>query len=280
MFSDHFYNQRTRMSVAVFGAMFNNLYIIRTSGNKVLSQMKVPLSYAPKRKFLERISEMNAAGDRDIENQLAIKLPRMSFEITAIAYDPQRQLPKTNYYRKPHVDNDKKSGKFHVSTPYTITFELNIYGKQHDDCLQVVEQIIPYFNPQYTVNVKPIDDYPEIVEDVPVILSSVTFSDNFEGALEDRRTIIYTLGFEMKISYFGPKPPESGVIENIDVDFFNDWPSDFSPPQDPEYLETIRIGTDPSPVSEDSDYTVVTDIINEHSPDSDFVNPDIPHPYK
>ena len=94
MFGKYFYNQRVRMSVAVFGSMFNDLYIIRKEGKKVVSQMKVPLAYAPQRKFLQRIAEMNAAGDRDVENQLAIKLPRMSFEIISMAYDPQRQLPK------------------------------------------------------------------------------------------------------------------------------------------------------------------------------------------
>ena len=90
MFGKYFYNQRVRMSVSVFGAMFDDLYIIRKEGNNVVTQLKVPLAYAPQRKFLQRIAEMNASGNRDVENQLAIKLPRMSFEVANIAYDPQR----------------------------------------------------------------------------------------------------------------------------------------------------------------------------------------------
>ena len=121
----HFYHERVRKSVAIFGAMFNNIYVVRTTKAKskereTLSQMKVPLAYGPQRKFLERISEMFDGEDE--ERQLAIKLPRMSFEITAIAYYPQRQLPKMNYFHKKHVDNDTAGAKFQVSTPYIISF--------------------------------------------------------------------------------------------------------------------------------------------------------------
>jgi hypothetical protein len=253
----HFYHERVRKSVAIFGAMFNNIYVVRTTKAKskereTLSQMKVPLAYGPQRKFLERISEM-FDGEEE-ERQLAIKLPRMSFEITAIAYDPQRQLPKMNYFHKKHVDNDTAGAKFQVSTPYIISFELNIYAKQQDDALQIVEQILPYFSPQYTVPVKPIEDYPDIVEDVPVILTSVSFSDDYEGPIENRRTIVYTLSFEMKISFFGPKPDEGAIINRIDVDFWH---------MDPEYyLETLRVETEPRPVSPDSDYNVNIDVID------------------
>ena len=266
MFGKYFYNQRVRMSVSVFGAMFNDLYIIRKEKNDVVTQLKVPLAYAPQRKFLQRIAEMNAAGNRDVENQLAIKLPRMSFEVANIAYDPQRQLPKTNYFTRVGVDDDRGNAKFYTSVPYIISFELSIYAKHHDDALQVVEQILPYFNPQYTVNVKPMEDYPSIVEEVPVILTGVTFTDNFEGNLEDRRTIIYNLTFDMKMSFYGPKPTAAKIITQIDVDFFDTWVGE-------QYLETLRVKTDPRPVSPDSDYTVVVDVI-----DSDGSNP-LPHPH-
>ena len=233
--NDHFYHERVRKSVAIFGSIFNDAYVVRRSGDKVVSQGKVPIAYAPKRKFLERISEMYQAGDRNIENQTAIKLPRMSFEITSWQYDSQRQLPKTNTIKCSGDDPSAgRAYKVYSPTPYIITFELNIYGKQHDDCLQVVEQIIPYFNPQYTVSVKPLPGLSDIVEDVPIILESVSFSDNYEGTLEDRRTIIYTLSFNQKLNFWGPicKTPRK-VIETIDVDFFNDWPTSFHPPQDP-----------------------------------------------
>ena len=266
MFGKYFYNQRVRMSVSVFGAMFDDLYIIRKQGNDVVTQLKVPLAYAPQRKYLQRIADMNASGNRDVENQLAIKLPRMSFEISNIAYDPQRQLPKTNYFMRTGADDDKGKAKFYTSVPYIISFELSIYAKHHDDALQVVEQILPYFNPQYTVNVKPMEDYPSIVEDVPVILTGVTFTDNFEGNLEDRRTIIYNLTFDMKMSFYGPKPDAAKIITRIDVDYFNNTVGD-------EYLETLRVETNPRPVSPDSDYTVVVKVL-----DSDGSNT-LPHPH-
>lgn len=287
MFVDHFYHERVRKSVAVFGSLFNELYVIRRSGSKVLSQMRVPIAYAPSRKFLERIADMNMAGDRDIENQTAIRLPRMSFEITNMQYDPARQLPKTNTIKCQGDDKEAgKAYKIYAPTPYIVNFELNIYGKQHDDCLQVVEQILPFFNPQYTVSMKPLVGLSDIVEDVPVILQSTTFTDNFEGALEDRRIIIYTLSFDMKINFWGPVcSRKSAVIETIDVDFFDDWPYAFTPKQEPNHLETSRVEAKQNPppyhpIDRDSDYYIETDIINEHSPDSDFVDPhEVPHDY-
>ena len=257
MFGTHFYNERVRRSVAIFGAMFNNLYIIRKKGTDVYDQMKVPLAYAPQRKFLERINEMNNGEEN--ERQLAIKLPRMSFEITNIQYDPNRQLPKMNSFCKPGTESSKGQ-KFFTATPYIITFELSIYAKQHDDALQVVEQIVPYFAPQYTLSVKPVDDV-DIVEDVPVILQSVTFTDDFEGAMEARRTIIYTLSFDMKVAFYGPKAPEGELITRIDMDLYN---MDVNAADSDQYLETVKVFVD-------SDNTITHDII-----DSDTY---VPHDY-
>lgn len=297
MFGTHFYHERVRKSVAIFGSLYNDLYIVRRQGNKVVGQMKVPIAYAPKRKFLERISEMQQAGNRDIENQTAIKLPRMSFEIVNMQYDAQRQLPKTNTIKCRGDDpQDGRAFKIYAPTPYILTFELNIYGKQHDDCLQVVEQVLPYFNPQYSVAVKPLVGLSDIIEDVPIILQSVTFSDNYEGGLEDRRTIIYTLSFDMKINFWGPtcKTPRA-VIETIDIDFFDDTlggstRTTFVGTQavdsnGPFYLETQRVEAwqEPHghPIDQDSDYIIRTDVLNAYSPDSDFTDPhDVPHPYE
>ena len=301
MFGGHFYHERIRKSVAVFGSLFNELYVVRKSGGKVLGQMRVPIAYAPQRKFLERIADMNHAGDRDVENQVAVKLPRMSFEINNIQYDAQRQLPKSNYI-KCRGDGDCDGGapdgsayKIYGGVPYLVGFELNVYGKQHDDCLQVVEQILPFFNPQYTIHMKPLAGFSDIVEDVPLILQSVSFSDNFEGSLEERRIIIYTLTFEMKVMFYGPTPQTPRkVIETIDIDYFDDTltgstsykgTSYRGDSNAPFYLETQRVEAQQPPepfhpVNQDSDYNVVTDVLNEHSPDSDFLDPTIPHSYK
>ena len=250
MFGNWFYHERVRKSVAVFGAMFNDIHITRRSKDAVHSQIKVPIAYAPQRKFLERIQEMYDG--EDAERQIAVRLPRMSFEMNNMQYDAIRQLPKVNTFKRKREETDAYL-KFHTQTPYILTFELNIYGKTHDDCLQVVEQIVPYFTPQYNVSVKPIDGIDDITEDVPVVLQSIAMSDDYEGGLEARRTIIYLLTFDMKVFFYGPKP-KTGVITRVDVDLFN---------MEPEYYmgETVRVETDPRPP--DSDYTVIDDIISK-----------------
>ena len=148
MFGTWFYHKRVRTAVSVFGSLFNNLHVLRhNSSGETISQVKVPLSYAPKRNFISRLEEMSKG--EDAERRVAIKLPRMSFEITNMAYDPTRQLPKVNNISKASNEITTKQ-KIYTSTPYTISFQLNIYAKSQDDALQIVEQILPYFAPQYT----------------------------------------------------------------------------------------------------------------------------------
>jgi T4-like virus Myoviridae tail sheath stabiliser len=253
MFGTYFYHQRIRTCVALFGAMFNNISIMRTNaeGDSV-STIKVPLSYAPKRKYIERLLE-----NPDLQNdtKVAIKLPRMSFEIISMTFDPTRQLSKVNQRILPNSNSLIKT-KFYAPTPYIIGFQLNIYAKSHDDALQVVEQVIPFFNPQYTLTIKPLKDFPSITEDVPLVLSSITFSDDYEGALEARRTIIYSLDFEMKINFYGPT--NSGeIIRQVDANLglmgygLND--SDV-------LTERIRVTPNPFDVNPDSDYGFTTEI--------------------
>ena len=182
--------------------MFNNIYVLRkNSSGGVISQVKVPLSYAPKAKYLDRIRENL---DLDNDTKVAVKLPRMSFEITGFSYDATRQLAKTSTFNTIGSTASSRQ-KFFTPVPYTINFQLNVYAKTQDDALQIVEQILPYFNPQYSLTIKPFaTEYPEFKEDIPIAIQSLTFSDDFDGALEARRTIIYTLDFEMKINFHGP----------------------------------------------------------------------------
>src|SRR6056300_1190694 len=202
MFGNHFYHEKIRKCVAIFGRMFNNLYVIRkNSSGEVISQVKVPLSYAPKRKYLDRIRENEDLYD---DTKVAIKLPRMSFEIINFAYDATRQLTKVTSFNTVGTSASNRQ-KFHPPVPYTINFQLNIYAKTQDDALQVVEQVVPYFNPQYTLTVKPFPEvYPDFKEDIPIIIQGLSFQDDYEGQLETRRTIIYQLDFEMKVNFHGP----------------------------------------------------------------------------
>lgn len=253
MFGTWFYHERIRKSVALFGRLFNDLYVIRqdSSGN-VISQVKVPLSYAPKQKFLERIRENP---DLTQDEKIAVKLPRMSFEIVNISYEPTRQLQKTNTFLRPASGNIA-SNKFYTGVPYNITFQLSIYAKTQDDALQVVEQIIPYFNPQYTLTIKPFGDYSEVKEDVPIVLNGVVLTDDYEGTVEQRRTIIYTLDFDMKATFYGPV--NNGKIirtANVDIGLLGAGSSDSDIP-----TERITVTPDPIDASPDDDYGFNTTI--------------------
>ena len=149
MFGTHFYHKRVRTAVSVFGSLFNNIYVLRTNKDgEVISQVKCPLSYAPKRSFIQRLEEMRSG--EESERRVAMKLPRMSFEITSMSYDAQRQLPKTNNFSTAVAGSTTQRAQFFTSVPYDMTFDVNIYAKSQDDALQMVEQILPYFNPQYT----------------------------------------------------------------------------------------------------------------------------------
>ena len=248
MFGTWFYHKRVRMAVSVFGSLFNDLYVLRqNSSGETISQVKVPLSYAPKRSFIQRLEQMRNGEDQ--ERRVAMKLPRMSFEITSVAYDAARQLPKTNTFGTIISSDTNKKNIFYTSTPYNLSFDLNIYAKSQDDALQLVEQVLPYFNPQYTISVKPFSDHPSIKEDVPIILTGVAFSDDFEGSVGDRRTIVYTLSFDMKISFYGPEQT-SGLIREVHNNLY--ILAGDSDREDFQYR--MKLTPTPAGVSVDSDY--------------------------
>ena len=257
MFSGYFYHERIRKSVAIFGRLFNNIYVIRKNASGgVLNQLKVPLAYAPRMKYLERIRENPSL---EINTQVAIKLPRMSFEITDINYDLTRQLTKVSNFNTKGVSIEKRQ-KFYSPVPYNIGFQLNVYAKNQDDALQIVEQILPTFNPQYTVSIYPFKDiYPNFVEDVPIAITGVTFSDDFEGPLETRRTIIYALNFEMKVQFYGDIENKN-IIRRSDAYLYN---MNAGLNDSDIYLERISVTPDPISVIglPDSDFGFNEEIV-------------------
>ena len=247
MFGTYFYHKRVRSAVSVFGSLFNNLYVLRkNSAGQTISQVKVPLSYAPKRNFIARLESMN--NGEEAERRVAIKLPRMSFEITSIAYDETRQLNKMNTLNKVVSGSTTTRQKIFSHTPYNINFDLNVYANSQDDALQIVEQVFPFFTPQYTVTVKPFSNITDLTEDVPITLTSTNFSDDFEGAIEQRRTIVHTLSFEMKINFYGPLNTSKVIREVSNNIFIIDSASGG------DYIKTQNITPTPSGVSADSDY--------------------------
>ena len=251
MFGTHFYHQKVRKCVAIFGTLFNNIYVVRPNG-----QVKVPLSYAPREKFLQRIRENP---DLTNDTKVAIKLPRMSFEITSFTYDNQRQLTKISNFNTTGTANTNRQ-KFFSPVPYNINFQLNVYAKNQDDALQIVEQILPTFNPQYSLTIKPFaSEFPDFKEDIPIIIQSVSFADDFEGALDQRRSIVYTLDFEMKVSFYG-SISTSDIIRTSKATIF-----DMQAGLNDSDVPLERITTTPDPLTTlglaDSDFGFTNEIV-------------------
>ena len=213
MFGDHFYHATMRKSVAVFGTLFNNLKVIRkASDGSVLNQIRVPLAYGPKQKFLARLDQ-----ETGFDAPMAIKLPRMAFEITGLAIDSTQKLQKRNKIVEAHGSDvgKKKTIKHHTS--YNIEMSLYIMAKNQDDGLQVVEQILPYFSPEYNVTITPVSGF-DHKQDVAVILNGVNIDDQYEGDFVERRVLIYQLDFTMKMKFYGPTG-DQGIIREINIDF-------------------------------------------------------------
>ena len=215
MFGSHFYHSTVRKSVAVFGTLFNNITVARKKGDgSLINQVKVPLAYGPKQKFLSRIDS-----DTGQDASVAIKLPRLSFEITGIDIDTSKKLAKRAQVNEPGTTGVTTSRKtINQFVPYNIGMQLNIMAKNQDDGLQILEQILPYFQPEFTVSIKPVDDFTSFKQDVPILLNGVSFDDQYEGDFNSRRVLIYTLDFTMKMSFYVPVA-ESKVIRKINIDF-------------------------------------------------------------
>jgi len=213
MFGDHFYHATMRKSVAVFGTLFNNLRVIRKAADgSVLNQVRVPLAYGPKQKFLARLDQ-----ETGFDAPMAIKLPRMAFEITGLDIDTTQKLQKRNQIVESHASDVTKKKTIKHFTSYNIGMSLYIMAKNQDDGLQVVEQILPYFSPEYNVTIRPVDGFNH-KQDVAVVLNSVNIDDQYEGDFVERRVLIYQLDFTMKMKFFGPTG-DSKIIREINIDF-------------------------------------------------------------
>jgi len=215
MFGSTFSHDILRKYVILFGTLFNNIYINRKNTDGTTAQtIKVPLSYGPKEKFLARLE-----GNPTLDNKIAITVPRISFEMTSFQYDPDRKLNTLN--RK------VKDNKYQYQpVPYNITFQLSILVKNADDGTKIVEQILPYFTPEWTASVHLIPNMEDDPWDIPIIMNDISCEDTYEGNFETRRAIIWTLDFTLKGYVFGPTKrigsgdgTDGGVIKYIDVNF-------------------------------------------------------------
>ncbi len=210
MFGNHFYHETIKRSVSVFGTLFNNINIKRDDGTFI----KVPLAYGQRQKFIARLQQQAGLGLDGIP-RTAISLPRMAFELTSIDYDPTRKLNKKVHFKKEKSTDPTVMMKQFSPAPYNLGFDLHALVKNTDDGLQIIEQIMPFFTPDYTVTINTVPSIGD-KRDIPIILTGVTQNDEYEGDFETRRVLSYTLNFTMKNYLFGPvEEPE--IIRKVNV---------------------------------------------------------------
>ena len=203
-----YYHGAIRKTIIAFGRLFSDIKIARQDNEGNVAQtISVPLAYAPKEKWLVRIDS-----DPNLNNHTYVSLPRLSFEITGYHYDASRKTNKMNQIVcKDTSSTENPTAKAVFSpAPYNVDINLYILTKTHEDAMQILEQILPVFNPEYTLSVNALPDM-EIVQDVPVILNSITAEDNYDGSFQERRFVTHTLTFTMKTNVYGPVT-SNGVI--------------------------------------------------------------------
>ena len=196
---EYFYHEILRRTVVSFGSLFNEISIKHTdnSGN-VKSVIKVPLAYGPTEKFLARLEQ-----SPDLNKPVQITLPRMSFEFTGLTYDPTRKSTTTQTFITKSAVDGTETKKVYLPVPYNMQFELSIMSKLNDDVLQIIEQILPFFQPAYSMTIELVDIINE-KRDIPVVLENITMQDDYEGNFTTRRVLTYTLRFTAKTYLFGP----------------------------------------------------------------------------
>lgn len=231
MLGTQFYHETIRKMVVSFGTIFNNINLVRKDNNgTIIQKMKVPLAYGPKQKFLARLDQ-----DADLTSKVAITLPRIGFEIQNMAYDTTRKLNRVQKFKKAKSGTTSQLETQFMPVPYNLDFELFIMAKQSDDALQMIEQIVPYFQPDYTVTINDMADM-GIKRDVPIILNSINYEDNYRGDFNERRAIIYTLNFTCKFYLYGPVTSDK-VIKQVQVDQYTDLPVN-TPKREQRYTVT------------------------------------------
>jgi len=252
MLGDYFYHESLRKIIIAFGTIFNNIHIHRkdSSGN-VVQSIKVPLAYSPKEKFIARLDQQP---DLVEDRRVAVTLPRMGFEISGISYDPSRKLNRLGTIKK--VRSSSTDGKIMNKqfnpVPYNISMNLYSFTSSAEGGLQIIEQILPFFQPDYTVTIKAIPTM-NIVRDVPIILNSVNYEDTYSGDFTTRRAVVYTLSFTAKTYLYGPISQQK-VIKETQADMYTDTTGTEKREQ------RIVVTTNPAGADADDDFGFTTTI--------------------
>jgi hypothetical protein len=242
MLGTYYYHQIIRKTIIAFGTLFNDIHIQhKNADDDSISDLKVSLAYGPIQKFLAKIQQQ-----QDLSKPVAITLPRMSFEMTSIAYDGTRKAGVTQTFKASDGENIRK---VFMPVPYNIGFQLSVISKLNDDALQIVEQILPFFQPSFNLTVDLVDSIGE-KRDIPIVLDNVSFQDDYEGDFSTRRSLIYTFNFTAKTYMFGPvSNTTDGLIRKVQVDYYT--------------------GTDTTTAKREMRYTVQPDPIDA-GPDDNF----------
>jgi len=242
MVGQYFYNESMRRMTIGFGQIFNNIQIKRKDDTgKVIQTIRVPLAYGPKEKFLVRLDQQSSLNNREF----AITLPRMGFEIAGISYDPTRKLTRIQKFKQVKSGKEGKVLDFNYTpVPYNISYNLFSFTASAEAGLQIIEQILPFFQPDYTVTINAIPDL-SIKRDIPIILNSVNYEDTYSGDFTTRRAVIYTLNFTAKTYLFGPSTSQK-VIKTVQSDQYSDTDT-------VNKARESRIIVVPSPTTADAD---------------------------
>lgn len=214
MLGTYFYHQIIRKTIIGFGTLFNDIHIKhKNSSDGVISDLKVPVAYGPIQKFLAKVQQQE-----ELSQPIAFTLPRMSFEMTSISYDGSRKSGITQAFKT--LDDGGKINKVYLPVPYNIGFQMSVIAKLNDDALQIIEQVLPFFQPSFNLTIDLVDSIGE-KRDIPIVLDSIQFQDDYEGDFSSRRSLIYTFNFTAKIYLFGPlQDSTDSLIRKAQVDYY------------------------------------------------------------
>ncbi len=254
MLGTYSYHEVIRKTIISFGTLFNQVYIKHQEEDASdASLIKVPIAYGPIQKFLARLEQKP-----DLKKRTALTLPRMSFELTSIQYDSSRKVSTMQQFKSIRKDGGQEQIKVYMPVPYNIGIQLNIIAKYNDDMLQIIEQILPFFHPHFTLTVDLASSIGE-KRDIPMILENIQMNDNYEGPFEERRSLVYTLNFTAKTYLFGPIANSSdGLIKKVQIDYHSST-NVRNTSRQLRYVATPRALQD----YDDDNATSLTDNINE-----------------
>lgn len=204
-----YYHQTIERFVVAFGQLFTGITVQKkdANGNKVQSY-EVPLEYAPKNKWISRLREQN---DLTMP-QVKMTLPRIAFELSDIKYAPERKIGVNGVYAIGNINGMR--GKIFPPTPYDVVFSFYVATKDSNDAFQILEQILPYFQPYMTLTYEILPEY-QITKDVPVTLIAYQDDDNYDGSPDEQRIEIQTFTFDAQMDFFGPTIITDKLIKEV-----------------------------------------------------------------